>query len=308
MAKALVLVPFALDEAGIDNRRAQLKAVKLGPDIAFDFRPVTAGPTSFMSPHDWALMDMAIFEAGLSAEDDGYDAVCIDTMSDSGMLPLRSMLSIPVISPGKASMLFALTLGEKFGLLAQWQPAILRNKKALAEWGLAHRCAAIESYDSPPDFSNLMSGKEDEVFPKMQAAAERAIAAGADVICLGSTTMHQAAAFLACAPKSNAVYKAFGAAQRDAQDRGSLGVPPHLRNAPTKLAEQMGHGAEYRYAHDEEGAYAAGETYFPEELGEQHYYHPVNHGLEIKIGEKLERLRALDAAAFSAKRKATGAR
>jgi putative ATPase len=124
----------------------------------------------------------------------------------------------------------------------------------------------------------------------------------------GELAIAQATAFLACAPKSNAVYKAFGAAQRDAQDRGSLGVPPHLRNAPTKLAEQMGHGAEYRYAHDEEGAYAAGETYFPEELGEQHYYHPVNRGLEIKIGEKLERLRALDAAAFSAKRKATGAR
>ena len=197
MAKALVLVPFALDEAGVDNRRNQLKAVKLGPDISFDFRPVSAGPTSFMSPHDWALMEMAIFEAGLSAEDDGYDAVCIDTMSDSGMAPLRSMLTIPVIAPGKASMLFALTLGEKFGLLAQWEPAILRNKKVLAEWGLAHRCAAIESYDSPPDFANLMAGKEDEVFPKMQAAAERAIAAGADVICLGSTTMHEAAAFLA---------------------------------------------------------------------------------------------------------------
>ncbi len=112
MPKILVIVPFALDEAGVSNRREQLKEVRLAPDVAFDYRPVTAGPTSFMSPHDWALMDMAIFEAGLSAQDDGYDAVCIDTMSDSGMAALRSVLDIPVVSPGKASMLFALTLAR----------------------------------------------------------------------------------------------------------------------------------------------------------------------------------------------------
>ena len=68
MAKALVIVPFALDEDGVNNRRAQLKSVNLGPDIEFDYRPVTAGPTSFMSPPDWALMEVAIWEAGLSAQ------------------------------------------------------------------------------------------------------------------------------------------------------------------------------------------------------------------------------------------------
>ena len=68
MHRALVIVPFALDEEGIQNRKAQTKAVKLGPDIEFDFRPVTAGPSSFMSPHDWALMELAIFEAGIEAE------------------------------------------------------------------------------------------------------------------------------------------------------------------------------------------------------------------------------------------------
>ncbi len=196
MAKVLVIVPFALDAQGVANRQAQTKAVKLGPDIEFDFRPVTAGPTSFMSAHDWALMEMAIFEAGLSAQDDGYDAVCIDTMSDSGMAPLRALLDIPVVSPGKASMLFALMLGNKFGVLAQWDPAIVRYQKAVAEYGLAAQCAAVESFDSPPDFANLLEGKEETVFPKMKAAAERAIEKGADVICLGSTTMHQAAAFL----------------------------------------------------------------------------------------------------------------
>ncbi len=197
MAKVLVIVPFALDEEGLNNRRVQQKAVKLGPDIEFDYKPVAAGPTSFMSAHDWALMEVAIWEAGMSAQEDGYDAVCIDTMSDSGMAPLRSMLDIPVISPGKASMLFALMLGNRFGVLAQWDAALPRYQKAVQEYGLAAHCAAVESFDTPPDFSALMDGKEAEVFPKMKAAAERAIEKGAEVICLGSTTMHQAAVFLA---------------------------------------------------------------------------------------------------------------
>ncbi len=101
MAKALVLVPFAMDEEGVNNRRQQVSTVQLGPDIEFDFRPVTAGPEMYMSPHDFVLMDLAIFEAGMSAQDDGYDAVCIDTMSDSGLDALRSVLDIPVVSPGK---------------------------------------------------------------------------------------------------------------------------------------------------------------------------------------------------------------
>ncbi len=197
MPKVLVIVPFALDEEGVNNRRAQQKAVKLGPDIEFDYKPVAAVPTSFMSAHDWALMEVAIWEAGMSAQEDGYDAVCIDTMSDSGMAPLRSMLDIPVISPGKASMLFALMLGNRFGVLAQWDAALPRYQKAVQEYGLAAHCAAVESFDTPPDFSALMDGKEAEVFPKMKAAAERAIEKGAEVICLGSTTMHQAAVFLA---------------------------------------------------------------------------------------------------------------
>ena len=192
MAKALVLVPFAMDEHGVANRRAQVETVELGPDIEFDFRPVTAGPEQYMSPHDFVIMDLAIFEAGLSAQDDGYNAVCIDTMSDSGLDALRSVLDIPVISPGKASMLFALMLGNKFALLAQWEPAVIRSRKFVSSLGLAPFCAAIENYDVTPDYANLLDGKEDKVFPKMEAACLRAIEKGADVICLGSTTMYQA--------------------------------------------------------------------------------------------------------------------
>ena len=198
MPKILVIIPFALDEPGVARRRAQLAAVRLDPASEFHFRPVKAGPTSFMSPHDWTLMDLAIFEAGADAEVEGYDAVCIDTMSDSGMAALRSVLDIPVVSPGRASMLFALTLGAKFSILAQWPPAIVRYRKALAEYGLERHCASVRSFDIPPNFDALLDGKEESAFPKMLETCMRCVEEdGADVVCLGSTTMHQAAEWLA---------------------------------------------------------------------------------------------------------------
>ncbi len=110
----------------------------------------------------------------------------------------------------------------------------------------------------------------------------------------GELAVAQAVVYLACAPKSNAVYMGFKAALRDAAEHGSLEVPLHLRNAPTKLMKQLGYGDEYRYAHDEPDAYAAGEDYFPEALEPQQYYQPVPRGLELKIREKLQRLSELD--------------
>ncbi|MCW8918988.1 MAG: replication-associated recombination protein A [Gammaproteobacteria bacterium] len=110
----------------------------------------------------------------------------------------------------------------------------------------------------------------------------------------GELAIAQAIVYLACAPKSNAVYMAWKAALSDAQNNGSLEVPIHLRNAPTKLMKELGYGKAYRYAHDEPEGYAAGESYFPEELGERHYYHPVARGLEQKIVAKLAHLRELD--------------
>lgn len=110
----------------------------------------------------------------------------------------------------------------------------------------------------------------------------------------GELAIAQAVVYLACAPKSNAVYTAFKAAMHDAKAHGSAEVPVHLRNAPTKLMKELGYGREYRYAHDEPEAYAAGEEYFPESMRERSYYEPVNRGLEIKIADKLARLRELD--------------
>lgn len=107
----------------------------------------------------------------------------------------------------------------------------------------------------------------------------------------GELALAQALVYLACAPKSNAVYKGFNEAMAAAKQTGTQEVPLHLRNAPTRLAKELGHGKGYRYAHNEPGAYVHGETYLPENLAGQRYYEPVNQGLEIKIREKLERLR-----------------
>ena len=107
----------------------------------------------------------------------------------------------------------------------------------------------------------------------------------------GELMIAQAVAYLACAPKSNAVYKAYKLAKADAQQSGSLDVPLHLRNAPTKLMKALDYGKDYRYAHDEDGAFAAGEHYFPDALQGRRYYEPVERGLEIKIREKLRVLR-----------------
>ena len=110
----------------------------------------------------------------------------------------------------------------------------------------------------------------------------------------GELAIAQAVLYLAAAAKSNAVYTAYNQALQEARNSGSLEVPVHLRNAPTRLMKELGYGKAYRYAHDEPEAYAAGERYFPEEMGERRYYHPVERGLEIRIAEKLARLRALD--------------
>lgn len=114
----------------------------------------------------------------------------------------------------------------------------------------------------------------------------------------GELAIAQAVVYLACAPKSNAVYTAFGAAMSDARQYGTLEVPLALRNAPTRLMKGLGYGREYRYAHDEPDAYAAGESYFPEAMPAKTYYHPVARGLEMKIAEKLAELRQRDAAAI----------
>ncbi|HMS07300.1 MAG TPA: recombination factor protein RarA, partial [Burkholderiaceae bacterium] len=110
----------------------------------------------------------------------------------------------------------------------------------------------------------------------------------------GELALAECVVYLAVAPKSNALYRAYNAARAFVREDGTRAVPLHLRNAPTRLMKNLGYGKDYRYAHDEEGAFAAGENYWPEGLNPPRFYEPAPRGLEIKIGEKLAQLRALN--------------
>ena len=197
MKKILTIVPFAMSPDNLLLRQQQLQGLQFGPDLHFEYRSVKAGPVNYSSHHDFVLADASIFEAGCRAQQEGFAAVCIDTMSDSGVAALRSVLDIPVFGPGKVSMLTALMLGDRFSILtmaSRWKPLY---KKALDELGMHHKCASVRAIEVSPDNQALLSGKEEEVFPLLEAAAMKAIEIdGADVIILGSTTMHQAHAHL----------------------------------------------------------------------------------------------------------------
>ncbi|MEK7875521.1 MAG: recombination factor protein RarA, partial [Pseudomonadota bacterium] len=117
----------------------------------------------------------------------------------------------------------------------------------------------------------------------------------------GELALAEAALYLAIAPKSNAAYGAYNAARALIRDDKSRPVPEHLRNAPTRLMKELGYGRDYRYAHDEPGAFAAGENYFPEGMTPPRLYEPTERGLEAKIKARLDELRALDARARTRK-------
>lgn len=198
MKKVMVIVPFPMGEDDLARRQAQMKAVNLGPGIEFHYRPVRTGPKNYSSQHDMTLADFSILDAGLDAEAEGFDAVCIDTMSDSGMAMLRSVLGIPVIAPGRHSMLIAQMLGEKFSILMMWDRWKMLYTKTLGELGMEHKLASMRSIGVTPDNKSLLAGKEEEVFPLLLAAARKCIDEdGAQVLILGSTTMHEAHGWLA---------------------------------------------------------------------------------------------------------------
>ena len=110
----------------------------------------------------------------------------------------------------------------------------------------------------------------------------------------GELALAECAIYLAIAAKSNAVYVAYNEARAFIAEDGTRPVPLHIRNAPTKLMKGLGYGKDYRYAHDEEGGFAAGESYFPEGMKPPPFYRPVERGLEIRIAEKLRGLRSLN--------------
>jgi len=193
-----IIVPIPMDKVGVENRAKQIPDGFVLPGYEVVFESVKAGAALGDSYYDMLLMDYSVAEAGLRAEQEGFDAVCIDTVSDSGLNALRSRLSIPVIAPGMASFHMACMLGHKFSIITMWDEWFPLYKKALTEYQLWPRVASLRSIDTRPDLAELLAGKEEVVFAKLLEQATLAIEKdGADVIVLGSTTMHQSHAYLA---------------------------------------------------------------------------------------------------------------
>jgi allantoin racemase len=195
--KVLVLVPFPMTADQMAKREEQRDEANLPKTVEFHYRTTRAAPSNYVSAMDYVLADLTLLEAGMNAADEGYDAVCIDTVSDSGVAALRSILDIPVLAPGRTMFLTALMLGRRFGVLSMWERWFGLYERTLRELDVEDRCAGIRSIDTQPDSRNLFTGKEEDILPRLHDAALRLIDDdGADVICLGSTTMHQAHQYL----------------------------------------------------------------------------------------------------------------
>jgi allantoin racemase len=200
MPKVLVIVPFPMSDENRALRRAQVHAVKLGRDIAFQFESVRVAPKHYVSAADMALADFGVMQAGLDAQARGFDAVCIDTMSDSGVAALRSALDIPVIGPGRVSMLTALMFADRFSILAMWPHWTHLYTRTLRDLRLTDHCASVRWIEGQPDNQGLLGDKADETVAALEKVAWRCIEEdGAQAILLGSTTMHEAHAALAAA-------------------------------------------------------------------------------------------------------------
>ncbi len=191
--KIRYVIPFPFEDEGIAARAAQLPQAGRADDVEYDVVCAARTTRGIESPLEWALLDIYIAQAALDAEEQGCDAVVMDTVSDSGMAILRSRLNIPVIGPGIVQQHVAALLGRRFSILTMvpaWTPLY---EKTLRDYGTARWCASIRSIDVEPDQLRLLAGKEDVVFERLVAQGRAAIEEdGADVLLMGSTTMHAA--------------------------------------------------------------------------------------------------------------------
>jgi len=198
MHRIKMIVPVPVPDEALRLFAAQLPTELVRDDMKVDFVAAGGKPSFLDSLYEMTLADTAVLEAGASAEKEGYAAVCVNSMSDSGVAALRSLLNIPVVGPCQATMLAACLLGKRFSILTMWDRWRPLYDKVATEQGLTHRIASVRSIGVPPDTSELLSGKEDSVFPLLEREARRAIDEdGADVLILGSTTMYQSHHYLA---------------------------------------------------------------------------------------------------------------
>ena len=186
-----------MNEHTKDMVESQIPAELIGDNFQVEFAGSKELMTLADSYYDLFIMESIVLEAGMKAEEEGFDAVCINTVSDSALAALRSRLRIPVIGPGIASFHTAAMLGNKFSILTMWPQWVPMYRDSLKKYGLESRLASIRHINTRPDVQELLEGKEEIVFGKLEEQGLAAIEQdGADVIILGSTTMHQSHAYL----------------------------------------------------------------------------------------------------------------
>lgn len=191
-----MIVPVPVSQPALDAFASQIPE-SLADRVDIEFSCAERGGATLDSYYEGTLADFYCLKAGIEVAERGCDAICINSMSDSGVTALRSRLTIPVVGTAQSTYLAACLLGKRFSILSMWDRWTWLYEKVIAEQGLGHRLASIRSIDVPPDTDDLLQGKENFVFPLLESAARIAVDEdGADVLIVGSTTMHQSHAFL----------------------------------------------------------------------------------------------------------------
>lgn len=199
------VVPFPFGPEGLARRAASIPREGLRPDTEVDCVGVRNSfdlghPSAGSSYYEAMLLEMYVIEAALGAEDEGYDAVVMDSTSDSGQQVLRSRLSIPVVGPGTAGLAVAIALGKRFSVVVYQDAHRYVVEKVLDTHRLWDRCASIRAAGLVPDFENLLGPDPEQETARLVETARQALEQdGADVIVLGSTTMHEAGARMSAA-------------------------------------------------------------------------------------------------------------
>lgn len=196
--KILMITPVPVPAAAHPLFEGQVPENIVRDTTSLVFAFAREGGTSLDSWYDDALAAAFILESACKAEEQGFDGVCICTMTDTGLDAVRSRLSIPVVSAGESALLTACALGSRISIVTLWDRWSAAYRKVLSRQGISGRLASIRHIDTRPDLEELLTGKEDVVFEALEKAANLAIEEdGADVIVLGSTTMYQSHQYLA---------------------------------------------------------------------------------------------------------------
>jgi Asp/Glu/hydantoin racemase len=187
-----VIIPFPMDEAGVSLREAQLPPGARGSIEEITFSPVRNSGLLADSHYESVLIDCYVTAEGVHAEEEGFDAVVIDTVSDAGLEALRSRLQIPVVGPGQTSLHIAAMLGHRFSILSIWKGWEFTYRRSLRRYAMEDRLASIRSLDKVPDVRSLLSDDPETIDELVEAAAQAVREDEADVLIMGSTTMYQA--------------------------------------------------------------------------------------------------------------------